>query len=83
MIGLLQKPEPIDFFMSLRDFTYAGHTIPDVARALGLPPRTVYSWKEVGPNYENGRAFVLLYQDTFFRDPPSKPFERIQLKATA
>lgn len=72
---LFQRPQAVDWFHLLNDFKKLGYKIPEIARALNCPDRTVYSWSEgtCPPKYEDGRALVMLYQVKFFRDPPSKP----------
>ena len=69
---LLQRPDPIDFFMLLRDLDYAGHSVRAIARALGRGESTVRAWKTHEPLFEDGRAVIQLYEQVLRRTPPTK-----------
>lgn len=75
-LTLLQRPEPIDWFMTLRDFDYAGHNCSAVARALGDGESTLRAIKQgAEPTFERGRAIVLLYVLVFSKQPPTRSFQ--------
>ena len=46
-----------------------GYSIKQIADAVGLVRTTVVQWQKQGssPNYEDGKAFVLLYESMFGR----------------
>lgn len=74
---LMRRPEPVDFFRVLCDLKYAGYSTSAVSVILNLPESTVRTWKSAGddgkrriPNYDDGRALVMLYEQVFRRNPP-------------
>lgn len=68
-----RRPAEIDFFEVIRDLCYEGFTVYGIAGCIGVPDSTVRHWKlGTHPNYEDGRALVILYEAILNKTAPSK-----------
>lgn len=65
----------IDWFRILADLQKHGLNNMCVSRALGIPPRTLGSWKNDGsePRYSDGATLIQLWAETTGRDRAEPP----------
>ena len=65
----------VDWFRILADLQHLGLSNVCVSKALGVPPRTLGSWKNDGsePRYSDGDALIEFWAKTTGRDRADSP----------
>lgn len=75
---LIRRPAEIDWFRIFADLRKQGYGSERIADALGVPGSTVRYWidkVDCVPNFEDGRAIVILYEQVCRGAPPTKDWK--------